>query len=99
MPVGIVERIGCLACDTKRVFDWQLSLPGEAGPKGLPFNVRHGKPEPARCFTGVEYREDVGVLEPGGELDLSEESLRPQRLGQLGMKHLEGNRPVVSEVV
>ena len=43
-------------------------------------------------------REDVGVLEPGGELDLALEALGAERGGQLGVEHLERDRPLVLEV-
>ena len=39
------------------------------------------------------------VLEPGGEADLALEPLRPQRGRQLGVKDLEGDRPVVADVL
>ena len=48
---------------------------------------------------GVVDREDVGVLEPGGELDLALEALGAERGGQLGMEDLERDRPVVLQVV
>jgi hypothetical protein len=38
------------------------------------------------------------VLEPGGELDLREEALGAQGLGQLGVKDLERHRPIVAQV-
>ena len=39
------------------------------------------------------------MLEPRGEADLALEALGPQRGGELGMQHLERDRPVVLEVV
>ena len=41
----------------------------------------------------------MGVLQPGGELDLSLEALGAQRLGQVGVEHLERDRPLVAEVL
>src|SRR3954470_1491960 len=38
------------------------------------------------------------MLEPGGEADLAEEPLGPERGGQLGAQHLEGDLPVVLTV-
>jgi hypothetical protein len=44
-------------------------------------------------------RENVGMLEPGRELDLALEALGAECGGQLGMEHLQGYRPVVPKVV
>jgi hypothetical protein len=41
----------------------------------------------------------VGVLQPGGEADLAEEALGTQAGGDLRAEHLEGNRPIVLEVL
>ena len=48
---------------------------------------------------GVEHGEDVRVLQPGGEADLALEALGPEGGGQLGVQHLERDRPVVPEVL
>ena len=48
---------------------------------------------------GVVNGQDVGVLQAGAEPDLAEEPLGAQRLGQLGMEHLERDGAVVSQVV
>ena len=40
-------------------------------------------------LTGVEHRQDVGMLEPGGELDLALEPLGAEGDGELGKEHLE----------
>ena len=47
----------------------------------------------------VVNRQDVGMLQPGGDLDLEQESLRADGGGELGVEHLEGDRPVVAEIV
>ena len=39
------------------------------------------------------------MLQPGGEPDLALEALGPERGGQLGVEHLEGDRAVVLDVV
>jgi hypothetical protein len=40
----------------------------------------------------------VGMLEAGREPDLALEALRAKRVAQIGMEHLERNRPVVTEI-
>ena len=38
------------------------------------------------------------MLEPGGEMDLAEKALGAHRDGELGVEHLDRDRPVVLEV-
>ena len=54
---------------------------------------------PAVRRPAVMHRHDVGMLQAGGELDLAEESVGAEGLGQFRMEHLERHRPVVAEVV
>jgi hypothetical protein len=42
--------------------------------------------------------ENVGVLQPRRELDLTQEPLGPQRVGQVGVKNFECDRPVMTEI-
>jgi len=39
------------------------------------------------------------MLQPGAELDLAEEAIGPEGLGQLRMEHLQGDRTLVTEVM
>ena len=39
------------------------------------------------------------MLQPGGELDLALEPLGAERGGELGVEHLERDRPVVPQVL
>ena len=48
--------------------------------------------------TGVEDRENVRVVEPGGEVDLAEKPLGTQGGSQFGVEHLERDRSVVPEI-
>ena len=56
--------------------------------KGLALDVRHGEPELAGGLARVVDRQDVGVLEPGGEPDLALEALGPERRGSSGCRTL-----------
>jgi hypothetical protein len=47
----------------------------------------------------VQHREDVGMLQPSGESDLSEKPVAAEAHGELGMQSLERDRPVVSQVM
>ena len=86
----------------------ELPLPPEPAAERLAFDVRHGEPEPLpapAAFGGpgshraaVQHGEDVRVLQPRGREDLSLEPLGAERRGELGVQHLERDRPVVLEV-
>ena len=47
---------------------------------------------------GVEDREDVGMLQPGGELDLAEEPLEPAGPAQIRPDDLDRDVAAVAEV-
>jgi len=97
--VGVVERAGRLPRDLERVLDGKLALPPEPVAETLALDERHREPEPAAGFAGVEDRENVRMLEPGGEADLALEPVGTERGGQRGMEHLERHRAVVLEVL
>ncbi len=106
MPVGKVERQGHLPGDPNRLVYRQLVLPGEPLAEALALDVGHGEPDVPRSITPrsaglarVVHRDDVGMLEPGGELDLAEEPVGTQGRRQLWVEHLEGDRPVVAQIV
>ena len=77
----------------------ELPLPAEPVAERLALDERHGEPELAGRFARVVDGQDVGVLQPGGELDLALEALGAERGGELGEEHLEGDRAVVPEVL
>ena len=83
----------------QRLGEVELPLPGHPGPKRLALDVGHGVVGQPIGGARVEQRQDVGVLEPGGDLDFAKEALRPQRLSQGGMQHLERHRALVPEVL
>jgi hypothetical protein len=99
MSVGVVEGVGGLARDPKRVGDRELPLARQALPQGLAVHERHREPELAVGVARVEHGENVRVLEPGREPDLSEEPLGAERPSELGVQDLEGDGAVVAEVV
>ena len=84
MLVRVVERAGGLAGDAERVVHWELALAAEPVPERLALDERHGEPERgAAASPGVVDRQDVGMLEPGGELDLALEALGAEAGGEL----------------
>jgi hypothetical protein len=80
-------------------------LAAQVVPQALALDVRHGEPDAAPTLApGVNLSRvvdgnDVGMLQPGAELDLAEEAIGPDGLGQLRMEHLQGDRTLVTEVM
>ena len=99
VPVGVVERGGHLARDPHRLGDGELLLPVEPGPERLALDERHDVEEEAVGLARVEQRQDVRVLEVGGELDLGQEPLGADDGRELGAEQLERDPPVVAEVL
>ena len=68
-------------------------------PERLALDERHDVVEQALGLARVVEAEDVGVLEVGGDPDLAEEAVGAERGGELGAEHLDGDRPLVLEVL
>jgi hypothetical protein len=63
---------------------------GEPRPQRLPLHERHRVVrQPVGHRPSGEHRDDVRVLEPGGEADLTREALGGEPFGQLGGEHLD----------
>ncbi len=106
VAVGIVEGEPYLAGDSLGVLDWELPLPRETLPQRFALDEWHREPEQGRAVlrTGVGlarvvHRDDMRVLEPRRELDLPEEALGAQGVGQLGVEDLERDRAVMAKIV
>jgi len=69
VAVGVAQRIRHLQPDPERVGERQLSLPGQALTQRLAFHIGHRVVHEAICFPGVEQRQDVGMVESGGDPD------------------------------
>ena len=96
--VGVLERKRGFAPDAESLVDGQLVLALQPVPEALALHERHGVPELAAGFTGIEHCEDVGMLEAGGQADLPLEPFGAERDRQLGVQDLEGDVAVVLEV-
>ena len=77
--VCIGERRGNLARELDGGVDGQAALAREPGAQGFALDEGHGVPELSAGFTRVEDRQDVGVLQAGGDLDLAHEAIAPER--------------------
>src|SRR2546425_6954743 len=68
-------------------------------PEGFALDVRHHVVEEAVGLAGVDQRQDVGVVEASGNLDLAEEPLRAERAGQLGVQNLDCDLAMVLPIM
>ena len=98
--VGVLQRSAASRGDPERVVHRQLRARAGAGRAAtLALDEGHGEPELAGRVAGVVHGEDVRVLEAGGGLDLALEALGAERVGQLGVQHLERDRALVPQIV
>ena len=98
LAVGVVERARHLGRDPHGDLDRELLLPPEPVAQRFALDVGHDVVGGAAHLAGVVQREDVGMLQVGGGLDLLQEPLGADHRGQLGAQHLEGHRSVVLQV-
>ncbi len=98
LPVGVVECGRHVPGDLEGVLDRELLLPGQSLAQRLAVHEGHDVIEKIPGLAGVVERDDVGVVEPGRDLDLPEKPLGSEGGGQLGMQDLERDEPVVLDV-
>ena len=99
LSVGVVEGQGGVARDGDGLLDRKGLLAVEPVAEGLALHVRHDVEEELVSPAGVVQRQDVGVVQLGGDLDFSQEPVRPDGGRQLGSEHLDGHLPAVLEIV
>ncbi len=97
--VSVAQRIRHLARDLERVADRELAFPGEAPLQGLALDIGHDVVDQPIGLVGIVERQDVRVVEAGGNLNLAEEAGCAHLRGQVGAEHLDGNGALVLEVV
>ena len=79
--------------------NWEKLLAVESFTERLSLDVRHYVVEKAVGLAGLVQREDVWMVEPRGDLDLAQEAIGAERRGELGMKHLQRDKPLVPAVL
>ena len=99
LRVGTAQRLGHLAGDPHGLVHRQLPFPVQPTAQRFARDERHGVPQALgrpivgrRLGPAVEHRQDEWVLQPGGDLDLPEEPLGAEHVGQLGPEDLDGDR-------
>jgi hypothetical protein len=86
--VGVGHRVRYLAEDAHRLADRELSVLVEPVAQRLAAQVRHDVVQQPVVRAGRDDRQDVGVLEVLGQLDLALEARRRHLADELGGKEL-----------
>ena len=97
MRVG--KRVGDLACEAHRFVDRKLLLARESCTKRFALDIGHDVVEQPGRVPGVVEGKDVWVPEPRDDLDLLLEALDANAGRELGAKHLDGDTPVMLQIL
>ena len=96
--MGIRERAGDLTRDRHGLLHRQLLFPLQALAQRLSLDVGHDVIQQLTGGAGIVQREDVGMVQLRGDLDLAQEPLRAQGRGDLLAQHLDGDGAVMAPV-
>jgi hypothetical protein len=91
LAVGVGERVRDVHRHVQRIRQGQRALLHEALPQRFPFDVRHDVVQQAADFAGREDRDDVGMVEPGGQFHFPDEPIVQQARGDVRLQHLDGH--------
>ena len=95
----VAQRVRHLASDLESFVDRELTFPGQALAQRFSLDIGHDIIEQPVGFIRVVQRQDVRVVETGGDLNLLEKPGCPERRGQLGPEHLQGNRALILQIL
>ena len=101
--MGVVQGGQDLAGDVERDFERELAFLIQPCAERFTLDVRHDVVE-QRAVVGLEraavvQREDVGVLQAGGDADFPEEAVAPDGRCQFGPQDLDGHPSLVLQVL
>jgi hypothetical protein len=95
----MAQASGHIPCNLNSVLRRELLLPVEPIPEGFSLHVRHDVIKEVASFTGVMERQDVGMVEPGGDFDLVQKAARTDGMAQFRLQDLEGYLPPMPQVL
>ena len=99
VTVGKGERVGDFARDLQCLVERQLLLPVEPVAQRFALDEGHDEVDEAVGLARIVQRQDVGMMQPGGDVDLEQKPLRPHRRRQLGTQHLHRHVAMVLQVL
>ena len=94
----VPKRFSDFAGDLQRVVDRQLGLALQPVAEGFAFDERHDVVERSARVARIVDRQDVGMLQAGGELDLAQEPVAAEADRDLGPQRLQGDEALVARV-
>src|SRR2546426_1153757 len=97
--MGVAQGVRHLAGDVQRVLERELALADQAPAQRLSFHIRHHVVQQTVGFPGVMQWQDVGMGEPGGDVDLAQEPVLPQGRAEVRAEHFEGDQTAVLQVL
>ena len=98
LAVGVVERPGHLFVDGQCLLQPQLLFAAQLGAQRLTAHQRQGVVEEPVRGPGVDERQNVRVVEVGGDLDLGQEPLGAEYGAEVGAEDLERHLAVMLQV-
>jgi hypothetical protein len=99
MLVSVAQGLGYFASNPERILHRKLPLALQPSSKGLALHIGHRVIQQPVSLTGVVEAQDVRVIQARRDVNLAEEALGPEHGTELRVQHLEGHRPIMSEVV
>jgi hypothetical protein len=99
VAMGVLECEADFSRDPDRLVDREPALAFQPVAQRLALHERHDEPQVTLGLTRVEDGQDMGVLEAGGESDLTAESRRADRGRHVRVQNLDGHPAFVPRVV
>ena len=98
LRVCVPQGGGDLPRDPERLLNGELFLTCQTVAQRFAGDVGHHVEQQPVRLTGVVQRQDVGVIQPGGDLDLTQKPVGPEGRRQLGAEHLDRHLTVMLDV-
>ena len=93
LSMRVVERRCYPSHELKSFVERNLPVTQQTITQRLSFHDRHDIIEETACFSRIEKRNDVRVIQSRGELYLAEKTVGADRAAQVRMQHLQCNLP------
>ncbi len=99
VPMRVIERISHLDGDAERFVNGYRWAARKPIAQRLSRHDRHHEVQAAARFARVVEREDMRMIQAGGQLDLSKKALAAERFREIGTQDFDRDFPAVLVVV